>query len=291
MIGLWQRAARSLRQRLSPPLRVYLYHRVGPHAPAEDPLRLRIDPGLFENHLRWFKKNRRLHFADDYAADLGARTALDIAITFDDGYGDNFEHAFPLLLKYEVPATIFIATAFVESGEPPWWDQLLELSRRPGWPADASFPEAARMLKALGTRERELLLEARFGRPREGLDAAFRAAHRPLSSAEMVKMRDSGLVRFEPHSHSHTNMAVLTEAGAREEIKRSQDFLERYLGRRGRVFAYPYGAPTDKNERTPDLLREAGLVAAYLAWGRANTRCTDRYHLDRIQLRERLPEV
>ena len=47
-----------------------------------------------------------------------------IAITFDDGYRDNFVCAFPILKKLGIPATIFLATEYMDSGQLPWYDQV-----------------------------------------------------------------------------------------------------------------------------------------------------------------------
>ena len=54
------------------------------------------------------------------------------------------------------------------------------------------------------------------------------------------------------------------------------------LGRRPTLFAYPFGSPRDINDRTPDLVRELGLRAAFLANDRANTRLSDPFRLDRM---------
>jgi hypothetical protein len=56
----------------------------------------------------------------------GEEPAVDncVALTFDDGYRNNFEVALPILRKYSIPATFYIATDFVESRRPFWFDRL-----------------------------------------------------------------------------------------------------------------------------------------------------------------------
>src|SRR5258706_16383338 len=47
-----------------------------------------------------------------------------LAITFDDGYEDNYLNAFPVLERYGLPATIFLPTGGVDSRQPLWFEQL-----------------------------------------------------------------------------------------------------------------------------------------------------------------------
>ena len=52
------------------------------------------------------------------------------AVTFDDGYRDNYECAFPILQRYRIPATIFLTTGVIDSGEPLWFEQLAEAIKK-----------------------------------------------------------------------------------------------------------------------------------------------------------------
>lgn len=76
---------------------VLLYHSIGYTEPENDPYRLNMLPEVFDRHLEFISRHRDR-----------------IEITFDDGYKNNFEHALPLLKKYNLSATIFLITDFID---------------------------------------------------------------------------------------------------------------------------------------------------------------------------------
>ena len=90
---------------------VFCYHSVHPHRPN-----LASTPEVFERHLQWLNEHCRIvSFADLIGqANVGPTDKTVAAITFDDGYDDNYSHALPLLLRYRIPATFFITAGFVE---------------------------------------------------------------------------------------------------------------------------------------------------------------------------------
>lgn len=97
---------------------ILLYHRVVPVLPEHDPFGNCVTTATFESHLRWLAHRgyRSLSLADletrfgpnAARAPLPPRRA--IAITFDDGYHDNYLHAWPLLKQYGFSATIFLVS-------------------------------------------------------------------------------------------------------------------------------------------------------------------------------------
>jgi len=108
---------------------IVMYHRVLPR-----PEPFSIDPALspdFRKHLRLLKSRFRMVALGEMVAAWEAGRDLPgaVAVTFDDGYGDNYEHAFPILKEEGVPATIFLATDFIGTGGMPWHDRVLAFFR------------------------------------------------------------------------------------------------------------------------------------------------------------------
>lgn len=120
---------------------VLCYHSVHPSASFPT----RTSPGLFEEHIRWLRKACELVTFSEVArgVDVADRTRPTVAVTFDDGYADNFTHAFPILARFQIPATFFVATGLIERdpdvlaarswlgwrepGSTMTWDQLREM--------------------------------------------------------------------------------------------------------------------------------------------------------------------
>jgi len=101
---------------------VVAFHRV---TDAPDSDSLSVDPGTFERYCQFFARHFRIvplgEIVDKLAA--GARLDHELAITFDDGYRDNFENARPVLEKLALPATFFVVSDWMGTDVVPWWDR------------------------------------------------------------------------------------------------------------------------------------------------------------------------
>jgi peptidoglycan/xylan/chitin deacetylase (PgdA/CDA1 family) len=115
---------------------IVMYHYISEAPPESDRIRknLSIPPQLFEQHLQYLKGHGyatvSLHQLLLHLTRGEPLPANPIILTFDDGYRDNYENAFPLLQKYGYTATFFLITNFIDEGRPSYltWEQVKALA-------------------------------------------------------------------------------------------------------------------------------------------------------------------
>ena len=94
---------------------------------------LSVDPTTFERYCRFFRQHFRVVSLSDLVARIanGEPLKRQLAITFDDGYMDNFDNAAPILEQLGLTATFFVVTKWIGSAVVPWWERDRQV--RPEW--------------------------------------------------------------------------------------------------------------------------------------------------------------
>ena len=210
----------------------------------------------------------------------GAVDKPTAAITFDDGYQNNFDVAFPVLENYGVPASIFLSTGFVDSADTIWFCHIihaLSQTRKKSlrWEdaeLDLSDPQAKAQASARlqATLKQKAPAEIRSLVPHIYQDlgvvpvASFSqdSPFRILDGESIGRMVHSGLVEFGGHTETHSILSFLSPEEQGREVLGSVDAVERLTGQACRFFAYPNGRRADYNSKTLELLRERGISAA-----------------------------
>jgi peptidoglycan/xylan/chitin deacetylase (PgdA/CDA1 family) len=226
------------------------------------------------------------------AGDLPARA---VCITFDDGYADNALVALPILQRWKVPATFFVATGFLNGGRM-FNDTIIETVRRlPGETLDASWLGLP-SLPLKGPIERrkafETVIDAlKYRSAAERMEMADRlAATLPralpadlMMTSDQVRSLAVAGMAVGGHTRRHPILAKLDQDAAREEIESGRQDLVAILGREVDVFAYPNGRPMrDYHPEHVAMVKNAGFrYAVSTSWGSVRKEA-DPYQLPRL---------
>jgi peptidoglycan/xylan/chitin deacetylase (PgdA/CDA1 family) len=293
------RARRAYRRRREPHGLILAYHRVA--KPGVDPWQICVSPEHFARQLKALSEFADVvplpEFGERLKAARNGRPVL--AITFDDGYADNLHAALPVLEHFEMPATIFLSTGWIDRKAGFWWDRLADTVLEP-----ATLPGSLEMRSldfrwTAGSnrrRDREALHLGLWERLRNIEDdlredflerlaewakhtAPAEAVARPMTADEVGRLSASPLIEIGGHSLTHRAMSGLSLAAQMEEIEQSGRDCERLSGVRPRSFAYPFG---DHDAETPGLTRQAGYARACTTHPNLVFRDTDPYRLPRV---------
>ena len=103
---------------------ILMYHRVSEE--DIDPWSLRVTPQHFAEHLEVLRQHTKPMSLKELAQAQQEGNICDraVAITFDDGYANNLHFSKPILEKYQIPATVFVATEYLTDPKEFWWDEL-----------------------------------------------------------------------------------------------------------------------------------------------------------------------
>jgi peptidoglycan/xylan/chitin deacetylase (PgdA/CDA1 family) len=287
-------------------LLVLNYHRIGN---PEDDL---FDPGVFSatadqfnNQISYLKRHvslvtleEALAFVDGSLKEKACRCRA--LITFDDGYLDNYNIAYPILQSHGAQAVFFLATSMVGSCQVPWWDHiayLVKTARRRKfslrYPVDLTVdidrngltesltavlrsykkPENSDQARFL----RELADETKGEDPPEKL-------RRFLNWDEAKEMILGGMA-IGSHTHSHHVLSQLEPEQQRQELAQSRSILRENLGMDADAIAYPVGGRDSFTGLTQTLAHKVGYRAAFSFYGGTNMPGTiSPYDLKRIAI-------
>ena len=232
----------------------------------------------------------------------GDRRTL-LALTFDDGYHDNFTQAFTLARDLHVPFTIFLIPGYIENRRRFWWmeiDQLVAHAKTREatveghtYHLDKSH-ERRSLAQAIDTLIRHnasvMEREASLASSREMLAGSSTTTSEedlalPLTWEEVQIMEKSGWISFGAHTMHHPVLAYLTDpAEMQYEISKCRRVLQQQLGHSVRVFAYPFGLWEHIGEEAMRAVREAGYDWGVSAMYGFNTPQTDPYLIRRIEV-------
>jgi len=284
------------------PFAVLLYHRVNPD---EDHLFPALSVKVFEEQMRYFARNfqvlslaeivRRIQHGDGVEP-------LTIAITFDDGYRDNYTFAHPILKKYRLPATLFVATGFIGSNLLMWNDRLAWAVKNTEQKAIVCQVGSRKLTLSLENEEDKVgslnvLLEEAKAYPedekRELLNAIVARLHNQrqepsqlmLNWFELRTMAEEGW-DIGSHTVNHFILTKVELSQAAEELRVSKNVIERQLQRPVTLCAFPNGKRSDFSGSIKGIAKELGYQGAVTTLRGINGRDLDFLELRRCSIWE-----
>ena len=208
-----------------------------------------------------------------------------IAVTFDDGYKDNIEKALPILKKYQVPATFYIATAFLNDGIM-WNDIIIEsIKNTENKEIDLSFLGLGCLpLENKGQKIQTIekcIKKIKYNVIKKRIDLAMQINKQcnvvlpknlMMSDNDIFQLAKEPDMKIGAHTHNHPILACETDEFVYSDIKYGKDYLERLLNCKLSSFAYPNGKKeTDYQERNIETLKKVGFnYAVTTNWGLNN---------------------
>ena len=232
------------------PVPVFMYHHVNQHKGDM----VTVTPEVFELQMKYLNKaGYRTLKADELLSFINGGLTLDekaVMITFDDGWLDNYVYAFPVLRKYNINATIFIATDWIKEGP----DNISHMD-----PHISKHREAKRLIEQ-----------------GEG--------HKVILNWKLIReMSGSGLVEFHSHTKSHGKCHNLPADELMEELGGSKAVMEKRLGRPCTALCWPFGR---NNDLSVKIARDKGYSLLFTTRHGIIEKGSDPYGINRITVKD-----
>jgi len=257
------------------------FHRIGkPEDTPFDPCVFSCDSKEFKKHLTFLKSNFKIVTLDEINTIIKQKTTVNekiALITFDDGYLDNYELAFPILKSLNIPATFFVTTSLINSNIIPWWDEIawhvkqcagkkIKLSN---WKMIISISEVVtkqdirtvlQLIKSDPKNIEKQLVELReiSSRtiPKDICENLF------MSWAQLKEMSENKMT-IGAHSHTHKIFSTLSEAELDFELTESKALIESSLKTNVSCLSYPIGSSTTYNKNMYSVISKKGYSLAF----------------------------
>jgi|GEM_PF-1080613 peptidoglycan/xylan/chitin deacetylase (PgdA/CDA1 family) len=217
-------------------------------------------PKTFENVINWLQNIGEIVSLDQMMAEVTTPNSKPkFCLTFDDGWIDNYTIAFPLLRKYRLPATIFLATDAINTGNLFWADEFIEkthllfnginqkaistwLATQLPEPLDYanqtgsellnSILEVFKRLEEVDRQKTILAFYAEFGITAEKIRGQ-------LMDWSQIREMSAHYIDFQSHTHTHKIFVRIPEQEMLDELQLSKRIIEENLEKPCIHFCYP----------------------------------------------------
>jgi peptidoglycan/xylan/chitin deacetylase (PgdA/CDA1 family) len=282
---------------------ILTYHRIRPDTSTADADL--FDDALFgptqsefERQVRWLKQNFELLSEASLLSVLREGNACRrryAAITFDDGYRDNYTLAYPVLRGYSTPAIFFICPGLIDNRKVGWWDAIAYLIKRSDRSSvsingttlplqgnkQAAITELTSWIKVRPHAETSELVPKLADVCGVNLPDAELQDRQFMTWEQIIEVSRNG-VDIGSHTYHHHVLATLGADLQRWELRESKVALQRRLGRPIRTLAYPVGGYEHFTPETMRIAEEIGYECAFSFQTGYNLGGIHRFNVQRI---------
>ena len=284
---------------------ILCYHRVLPDeivnvdkSPLKDMV---VSVSNFEEQMKFIHNNYTVVSMDQLIDHLNSKSKeFVVAVTFDDGYIDNYTHALPILDSYNIPATIYITTRFPEKDCEMFWYELWELINSKN---KIIFRNRGKLYKFKLTNNKSRIIV--FNKLKNIINQEDPLSQKKIMSRirgnvekinyfniclnweEIKNISQYPNISIGSHSHSHYSFGILNDNEKNTELYHSKKLIEKNLGMKINHFAYPFGQMKDCNLKDSKILHDLGYKSASVAFPfKLHCNSFNQYYLPRIVIND-----
>jgi peptidoglycan/xylan/chitin deacetylase (PgdA/CDA1 family) len=259
---------------------ILMFHRVLPQSNTpriHNHQGLEVSPELLEATIAFFKKKEYDFISLDQLHEYQkpSNKKKFVVFTFDDGYVDNFEIAFPILKKHNVPFTIYVTTGLPDGQAFIWWYLLedlilknnsleLEMEGKPMKfktsslkEKEIAFNQVRFVLAVADKKGLEVYKDKMFGNYKD--ESAQLTKSLSMTWKQIELLSHDPLVTFGAHTVNHYPLKSLSTDESKFEMMESKKIIESHIQKKVKHFCYPIGS---YSEREVKLAEACGYQSA-----------------------------
>lgn len=256
---------------------IFMLHRVYPFepnklAPNEN---MKISPEFLEKFILELKSKGYEFISLDRLQEMlsgGEQAKKQIVFTLDDGYKDNYEIAYPIFKKYNLPFTVYITTSFPQNESILWWyvlEDLILINENIVLSNGQAFECKTKEQKDdVFLKIREIILgfkKENFLNSLNGLFSNYKidwfAKNKELCMnwEQIIELSKDELCIIAGHTKNHYALNQLSLNEAKSEIVEANKLIEEKIGKKIEHFAYPFGSIVEIGQREFNIVKSLGF--------------------------------
>ncbi|MEK9627501.1 MAG: polysaccharide deacetylase family protein [Nitrospinota bacterium] len=263
---------------------ILMFHRVCPQS-SKSRIRgnagLEVTPEYLENTILYLRQKNYEIVSLTQAAQIlnsGDTNQKFAVITFDDGYIDNYQHAYPILKKHQAPFCIYVTTNLPDGKAILWWylleDLILQESK-----IEFNLNGRKYSFSCSNIQEKDwcyhvvhkLILNGPSDKLNDRIRQVFtnynvdyykKSKELSLTWEQIREMSKDPLVEIGAHTIHHPALSKVPESVVEKEIKGSRKKIESEIGKKVEHFSYPFGTKNEADEREYRIAKKCGFITS-----------------------------